>query len=188
MTGNLPKPEDLRTLLDYDPETGVFVWRARTEDMFTDGTYSATRRCASWNSRCAGREALAYVGSHGYRCGAIGNVPVLAHRAAWAYVYGGWPSQNLDHINGNPLDNRICNLRIAPQSINIKNCHLSSSNTSGHAGVSWRSDRNKWKARIMVDYREIALGHFEAFDDAVAARKQAEKQYGFSVRHGEARP
>lgn len=85
------------------------------------------------------------------------------------------PHVKIDHINHNTLDNRKCNLRCATNAQNAMNGTLRSTNTSGVTGVSKK--RNKWHARICVDYKEINLGFFDNFEDAVAVRKEAEEKY-----------
>lgn len=66
----------------------------------------------------------------------------------------------IDHINGDPLDNRRCNLRIATNQQNTSNRRMSSLNTSGFKGVSWYKAGQKWHARIMVSYKNVHLGYF----------------------------
>lgn len=82
-----------------------------------------------------------------------------------------------DHINRDKLDNRRSNLRCVTRLQNQHNMKVFNTNTSGHAGVSWVKKEKKWRARIVVNYREIALGTFLDFTLAVSARKEAEKLY-----------
>lgn len=82
----------------------------------------------------------------------------------------------VDHINGNPSDNRKENLRVVSHLENMKNRKLSSANTSGITGV-FQTKNGKWYARIMADGNEIWLGTFETKDDAAAARLAAEEKY-----------
>jgi len=99
---------------------------------------------------------------------------VFLHR----YLLDAPEDKSVDHINGHPLDNRKQNLRLASHQENLCNrTSLSSNNTSGVTGVYWRSDRNKWVAQIAVNYKNINLGSFHSFEDAVAVRRQAEKDY-----------
>lgn len=81
-----------------------------------------------------------------------------------------------DHINGNKLDNRRKNLRICTQRENSYNTKVSKNNILGVKGVS-PTPAGKFRARIMVDRKEIRLGHFEKIEDAIKARKQAEIKY-----------
>ena len=81
----------------------------------------------------------------------------------------------VDHINGSQFDNRKQNLRLANKSQNSYNSVVRSNNTSGVMGVSWKHDRNKWKAYIRVRGKLRHLGYFDAFNDAVKARLEAER-------------
>lgn len=83
----------------------------------------------------------------------------------------------IDHKNGDRLDNRKDNLRICTRQRNIFNSKPSNRNTSGFKGVGWDKRYNKWRARINVSGKEIFLGYFDNFDDAVEARVNAEKKY-----------
>ena len=83
----------------------------------------------------------------------------------------------IDHINGNPKDNRKRNLRIVTQSQNSMNASISKSNKSGVKGVSWSKSKKKWYATIGVNNKTINLGTYELFDDAVNARIDAEGKY-----------
>ena len=79
----------------------------------------------------------------------------------------------VDHINRITLDNRKSNLRVCTQYINNLN---KNTNTSGCIGVSWDKNRNKWH----VMFKDKNLGRFVSFDEAVAVRKQAERDYFLS--------
>lgn len=83
----------------------------------------------------------------------------------------------IDHINGDPLDNRRSNLRICSQRDNARNCRRGKNNKSGFKGVSWKADIGKWRARIMVDRKEISLGAFNSAEEAAKAYDAAAVQY-----------
>lgn len=83
----------------------------------------------------------------------------------------------VDHINHNLTDNRKINLRETAQLKNSCNSKLRKNNTSGVTGVRWCDIKNKWKAYITVNYKGINLGSFDDFEDAVYARKEAERTY-----------
>lgn len=85
----------------------------------------------------------------------------------------------VDHIHGydSVNDNRKSNLRLATTSQNSMNKRLLKSNTSGVTGVMWKNREQKWYAKIVVNDKEICLGYYDEFKDAVCARKQAEKKY-----------
>lgn len=172
-------PEILRQLLRYEPETGKLYWLSRPQSMFP-----SERTWKSWNTRCAGGPALEFTMDNGYLIGGILGKTYLAHRVIWALVHGAWPSAEVDHINGVRNDNRIANLRAVTRTENGRNVCRRKNNTSGVTGVSFDNERNKWCARIRVNYRVCMLGRFDTFDAAVAARRAAEQRYGFHENHG----
>ena len=91
----------------------------------------------------------------------------------------------VDHINGNKLDNRRCNLRICTVRENVINSKISKNNTSGFPGVSFRKDMNKWRAYLMVNRKQITFGWFDNIEDAIEARILGEqKHFGeFAPQH-----
>lgn len=72
----------------------------------------------------------------------------------------------IDHENGDGLDNRKTNLRIATKSLNGHNHKMFSTNTSGYRGVSWKERNKKWQARITVNGEHLYLGLFKTKEDA----------------------
>ncbi len=103
------------------------------------------------------------------------SVSIRMHREILGLPNGD-PRQG-DHINGDTLDNRRTNLRVATNSQNQMNTPLRKDNKSGCKGVWWGSDRGRWRAEINVNGETIRLGSFTARADAVAARKIAEQRY-----------
>lgn len=103
--------------------------------------------------------------------------------------YGEWPSQFLDHVNGDPTDNRIANLREVTNQENCKNKSINRNNKSGVIGVFFydHGGYQYWVAYIRAEGRHIGLGYFKRYEDAVAARKQAEIDYGYHHNHGRKR-
>ena len=177
----LPSPEVLRQLLDYDPETGTLTWRARDVSFFASAKYPS-RRAASWNGRHAGKDAFTCKQHWGHRTGSVLGVFILAHRVAWAIYYGAWPSKDIDHIDGDSSNNRILNLRQATPEENSRNRKLAVTNTSGVMGVT-RAGK-KWRAQISHKSRSIDLGRYSRFEDAVVARREAERMLGYHENHG----
>lgn len=149
--------QTLKELLHYDPETGVFTWRKRVNARAAAGDVAGLKR------DCYRVEI------------SIGGRRYFAHRLAWLYVYGEWPPTEIDHINRNDRDNRISNLRLANRSLN--NFNRGAVREGLAPGVSWFKPTARWRARIKVGRKEIALGYFHIYDDAVAARKAAEERY-----------
>lgn len=81
----------------------------------------------------------------------------------------------VDHINQNKLDNRRCNLRIVDKSLNAFNTKMRTDNISGHRGVSWDKEKNKWCARITIHGKQKQIGRYDNIEDAILARKTAER-------------
>jgi len=106
------------------------------------------------------------------------------HRLAWFLYYGVWPKEEIDHINHDKLDNRIINLRETDRKTNGRNLPLFTNSLSGVCGVHWFERTQKWTVSIKVDGRNIRLGYFSNFDEAVKVRKDAEIKYGFHENHG----
>lgn len=170
----------LQTLLDYDAKTGQLRWRERPRDFCT-----SEAEWKRWNKRFAGSET--FVSSpDGYRIVSLFGKLEKAHRVAYCHFYGvwpTWPSEQIDHINGDRSDNRISNLRLVSAAINRRNMCVSSRNTTGRVGIC-RVDSGKWEATIRVDGRLFHLGRFLEFEQAVSARKLAERRFDFHPNHG----
>ena len=184
MKTSLPDPSILRQLLQYEPDTGKLFWLPRGPEMFfPKGQRSAKGCAANFNSQFAGKEAFT-AKSDGYKIGSVLGVMAKAHRVAWAIYYGKRPESGIDHINGDPGDNRILNLRDATQLVNMKNCRFRSTNTSGQTGVYWDKSKAKWMAAISVNSKQKFLGYFSDIADAKQARNAAEEKYGYHKNHG----
>jgi hypothetical protein len=179
-----PSPSVLRQLIDYDPETGALVWRVRDVSFFTDGKRSAIQSMRRWNTRYAGKPALNCKGNAGYFSGKIFGRGYLAHRVAWAIYLGAWPERQIDHINGNKLDNRIANLRNVTHQENGKNCAIGTNNTSGTIGVRWYNRDRVWVAQVRINGKQKHIGNFKNKDDAIEARAKASAEYGYHANHG----
>lgn len=174
-----PTYHDVARLLKADFETGKLFWLPRPLSMFR-----TERGCDSWNFRCACGEALTTSGPHGHRSGGMFSRTYHAHRVIWLLAHKEWPKGQIDHINGDASDNRLVNLRDVTASENLRNQRRAWNNTSGVLGVSWNRPCGKWRAQIMSGGRNIHLGQFDDIDDAITARKAAEKKYGYHENHG----
>ncbi len=174
-------PAQLRALLRYDPQTGELFWRERPLEMFVEPPAAVAAKARKWNARYAGKPAFTSR-THGYRQGCLLSVYVYAHRVAWAIHHGRWSEQHIDHINGVRDDNRITNLREVRDGGNNRNLKRPVTNSSGAIGV-YRQGR-KWWAGITYRRRAYYLGSFETKEAAIAARKAAERRFGFHPNHG----
>lgn len=98
----------------------------------------------------------------------------LAHRLAWIVENGPIPrGMEIDHVNGNKSDNRICNLRLASRNQNEHNKGIQSNNTSGVKGVTWHKRASKWQAQVSVNGRKKYIGFFSRLEDAKDAVEKA---------------
>jgi hypothetical protein len=161
--------EELRQLLDYCEATGEF-----------------RRKVPTYRRNNVG-EIAGSVGKNGYVYIRVNGRKYLAHRLAYLYVFGKFPNGLLDHRNRNPADNRIANIRDASLAENSANAKIRRDNSSGARGVTRTADGKRWRARGHVDNKEIHLGIFSRFDDAVQAyRSFAEKTFGefFNLARG----
>ena len=162
--------EYLKECLHLKGDCGTLIWNKRPESHFSSATYADR-----WNSRFAGEIAINTISQRGYKVGQIGRTNLLAHRCVWALKYGYWPKSMIDHINRDKSDNRICNLRPADALLNRLNRGVERRNKSGHTGIYWNKHGKKWHAQIKRGQLRIHLGMFDSLDDAVEARRLAEK-------------
>ena len=167
-------------ILNYDSMTGLFVWKERPPSLFAN-----PKKAGSWNVQFAGQPAFTTPNGNGYLCGYINYQKLYAHRVAWKIVHDE-EADHIDHINGDRSDNRICNLVAANITANNRNSTRRSDNTSGVTGVGWDSQVNKWHARITVRGVIVNLGRFNSFNEAVIARKAAERVHNYHPNHGKA--
>lgn len=169
----------VRELLDYDPTTGVLVWRVRSSKWFDNDDH----RCAVWNARFSGKVAGS-INAHGYVVTSVLGYRHPAHCLIWLWMTGEWPKGEIDHGDHDRTNNRWLNLSDAGALANRKNKRLYASNSSGVPGVAWENSAGKWRARINVNGQTKHLGLFEDMPAAVAARKAAETKFGFHKNHG----
>lgn len=157
--------EEAIKIFEYDEHTGVIKW-----------VYCAAnrRRGKTVGSRTrSGHLELSYKRQRLY-----------AHRLAWLLANGDWPKGHIDHINGDPADNRLVNLRDVNNADNHKNMKRHFDNSSGTTGIYFNKRAKKWQAYICVKGKQMYLGVFKDIDEAIKVRKQAEVEYGFHANHG----
>ena len=174
---NAPKlsPDTFRRLLRYEPETGKLYWRSRTIDLCT-----SENAMKGFNTQFAGKEAFTADNGEGYRCSCIRGRQFKAHRVIWAIVHGKWPKDQIDHINGDRSDNRLCNLREVTNAQNQWNRKPSAGCISRHKGVTFIRRTKRWQARIVVNGKRQSLGVFPTESAARDAYSKASRQL-----HGE---
>ena len=154
-------------LLDYNPETGNFTWKINRRG----------RRQAGMSAGC--------IHPNGYVRISIDYRLYNVQRLAWLFITGKWPDKLIDHIDGNPSNNRFTNLRECDHIQNGANRKMSSANKSGYKGVSKVKATGKWGAWIKVAGKSKNLGsHFNTPEEAYEAYKKASNQmHGEFGRH-----
>lgn len=150
----------LREILDYDPDSGKFIWKVKMSTKAMPGYIAGCKRK-----------------NNGYRVLRIFGVNYHEHRLAWMHFYGHMPDCDIDHINAIRNDNRISNLRLATSTENKRNSIHK--NNTGLIGASYSSINGKYRAQIRVEGARIFLGWFNSAEEASAAYIAAsEKHHG----------
>lgn len=147
----------LRARLMYDPNTGELHWRACSRNGF-DGKAAGSRGAEGINVHIDRRK---------YK----------AHRVAWAIYHGVWPRHGIDHIDGDPYNNRIANLRDVPQGVNTENLRRPTrANTTGYLGVSKIAKSGRYRAKIQSSRKTIHLGEYDSPEIAHAVYVEAKRK------------
>lgn len=161
--------ELVRSLLDYCPSTGVFKWKKQK---------GRARKGDIAGHTCQRKEGYRWVQIR------VNGRLYTAHRLAWLHTYGSLPNKEIDHINHDPTDNRLCNLRLVSHADNSRNQPMRCTNTSGVTGVSWCKTAQKWRAEVKKDGKKIRLGRFADIQDAEKAVITFRLNNGFHPNHG----
>jgi len=175
-------PDIIRELLDYDQHTGVFMWKARSREWF-----KSDRSWKTWNSRFAGKIA-GYVSKNirGYPMLRIGVLGKRYKASRLAFLWMGLPlPKQVDHDDGDSLNQRWENLLASNNAENHKNKSMQRNNTSGVSGVCWNKASSKWRAYGMLNGKQHYLGLFNDINDAAAAVSEFYSENGFTARHGQ---
>lgn len=153
--------EQLRELVIYNPDTGAMVWR------------KPPRRGIA-----AGSPVGNISPGHPYRQCSIRGIRTYVHRLAWLYVYGQWPVGLVDHINRDPTDNRIANLRVVDHVTNAQNIDRAfrGRRAGTMLGAYLDARDGRWSSAIRVDGRKVNLGRFATEQEAHAAYIAAKRQ------------
>lgn len=142
----------IRSILDYDPIAGTFVWKVNAAPRCPAGTPTGLPRS-----------------SNSYSLIMIGGVNYYAHRLAWLHYKGQWPKHFIDHIDGNKRNNAIDNLRECNNSQNKCNMAKRCDNSTGFKGVYYNKRNNNFRAGIQIHGKKISLGSYKTPEEAYAA-------------------
>jgi hypothetical protein len=158
--------EYLKSILDYDLDTGIFTWKVSKANRTKVGDV------AGWSY-------------NGYREIEINNKAYKAHRLAWLYVYGEMPKNLVDHVDGNRSNNKISNLREATYQENSENYKTPKTNKSGVKNVSWYKSLNKWVVSISIRKTKKTVGYYDDLELAELVAIEARNKYrGEFANHG----
>jgi len=163
--------EEVRAMFSYNKDTGILVWAIPKTRSVKVGS----------NAGCLFTNKV--TGKAYYRV-SINSKNYLVHRVIWLLVTGSWPEHQIDHENGNGIDNRWCNLRQATSQVNNSNAKQRKDNRSGCTGVFWVPQHQYWLAYINYQGKRKNLGCYIRKDEAISVRKLAEVEYGFHPNHG----
>lgn len=183
-----PTAEQVRELLRYDPETGQFRRRYNAGDgkhVGRTGEIVGTIAKASSKRNACLVISLGTTSPRRLAAGGFRKRAYKAHQLAWLITYGWWPLSEVDHINCDPTDNRLANLRLATTAESACNKLPRSDNKSGVKGVSWSKRSQKWLVHIGVNGKVLHLGLYETFEEAKAVRNEAARHmHGTFAREG----
>lgn len=153
----------VKDLFHYDKEDGNLVWRSN-----------------GYNNRPLKGKIAGRVSKSGRRQVKINNKLYYNHRVVWLYHYGYLPEGCIDHVDRNPLNNRLENLREVSTMCNVRNSTLKKKGLSSVRGVHWAKRHNKWAASIKVNTITTHFGFYDDFVEAVAHRLAAEQSLNWS--------
>lgn len=179
----------LKELLHYDPMTGIFTWKERSIKYFSH-CKNPEGHHKTWNTRysrsAAGSEHKERNVSYNIICISLNGKQkrFRAHRLAFLYMTGKLPKIQIDHEDGNGMNNRWINLRDVTHQENNKNQSINSNNKSGFTGVCWDKSRGKWSVKISINNKTVHGGRFVNKEDAIQKRIELNIEYGFHENHG----
>lgn len=153
--------EKIKNYLSYDENTGIVVWKKTLSNRAISGSRAG---CIQ-----KGRKRI-------YRVIRINKILYLEHRICWLLFFNEWPKDEIDHIDQDPTNNKILNLRVVNTQQNSTNRPIQSNNTSGIRGVSWNKKTNKWISQIETNSINKYLGSFDSIEDAAISYANAKNK------------
>jgi hypothetical protein len=148
--------ERLKEVMRYEPETGHWFWV----------------KPPKYNNNLVGKKTGTKDVDGRIRV-RVDKKTYRSYRLAWLYMTGEWPKNDIDHIDGNPGNDKWANLRDISRGENVRN--------QKSKGYRWNSERQKWECRYMLNYKTIFVGRFETEQEAKTAYEKAIKEAGLSI-------
>ncbi len=158
--------ETLKSLLHYNPDTGIFTWLVSPSIQVKAGMIAGKKD----------RQGYVHI--------SVANECHRAHRLAFLYMTGSLPVNHVDHIDHVRDNNAFSNLRDVTEAENFKNLGLSKRNTSGVNGVTWNKSSKRWQAYGRVSNKYKYIGVYKTIEEAAAARQAHNVMHGFHQNHG----
>ena len=160
---------ELRRLLDYDKETGLFTWKV-----------------SPWHHNCKFKKGdnAGDLNRRGYLTIKLIGIRYSSHRLAYLHTLGRWPEDQVDHDDQNKTNNKWANLVSCNNRYNHHNKPKQANNKSGVTGVIWKQDINKWISYITIKGKKTHLGSYKDKQEAINARLLSESQNGYHPNHG----
>lgn len=151
--------EYIKSILSYNAETGDFIWLIKKGYKIKIGETAGSKN------------------PKGYVIIGIDGEQYRAHRLAWLYVYGKFPDDQIDHINGIKFDNRICNLRDVTNQVNAQNMKRATKikSSTDYLGVYKTTNIKPWRAQIDVDKKTRHIGYYKTPEEANEAYLKAKR-------------
>jgi hypothetical protein len=157
--------EQVRAALDFDPATGVLLWKAPQSNRVKIG------------------DRAGVIAANGRRYVNVGGEKHMAHRLAWFHFYGEWPVGDVKQKDGDHDNCAIENLIEQTRQETASNRRVNAASKSGHAGITWSAKNAKWQVHITQGYKQVFIGYFDEdkLDDAVIAREHAQRVNDLSL-------
>ena len=157
--------QELKQLLHYDPETGIFTWKSQNK-----------KRPGKLGRTAGTHDEMGYVYCN------IHKKKYRLHRLAWLYMTGGWPTDLVDHDDRVRDNNKWDNLKPATKLSNSKNANRSKRNKSGHTAI-FRT-QSAWGVNIGYENKVIHVGSYHTIEEALTARNDKYKELNYHPNHG----
>lgn len=149
--------DKIKSVIEYNQETGVFTWKVK-------------RGCMSAGSVAGSLQSNGYL-----RLQVLGD-EFLAHRLAFLMMTGSIPDE-VDHLDGDRINNSWSNLRAASRTENCHNTSLRVNNKSGFKNVNWHPGMRKWEVQVRVEGMKCRFGYYDDIELADLVAQEVRSKY-----------